>query len=241
MNEEYKLLAGAGASGLAVGLGIGIAATLFIVKKKLERKYADISSREIAEAKQFYSLLNKKDSYSTPESAAESLNLTEAVDALRSYQGNGVTIEETVTLVEEFVSSEPVADPEYSEEDFNYDEELKSRGTNYPYVITKQEFFDNDSDYKQTQYTYFAGDQVVTDSEDEPLEDVDDIVGDDNLLRFGHGSGDAKVVYLRNEKMQMEIELVSNKNKYIEEILGEIKHSSDRHSKKVRKFRNERE
>jgi len=44
--------------------------------------------------------------------------------------------------------------------------------------------------------------------------------------KFGHGSGDPNVVYIRNEQYTAEIELCRSPNSYAEEVHG-FKHSDE--------------
>ena len=62
--------------------------------------------------------------------------------------------------------------------------------------------------------------------------DFHNVVGD---LRFGHGSNDPNVVYIRNDRLKAEYEVLLNSGSYQEEILGqkfekeakdELKHST---------------
>jgi hypothetical protein len=63
-------------------------------------------------------------------------------------------------------------------------------------------------------------------------------------LKFGHGSGDPNVVYIRNDKRQSEYEVVHDPGLYSVEVLGlEIEHNTRtqdlRHANRPPKFRQE--
>jgi hypothetical protein len=126
---------------------------------------------------------------------------------------------------------------------WNYDFELIKRTPFSPYVIHKDEFFGEEADYDdytQLSLTYFEGDNILVDDNDVPIYNHESIVGS---LRFGHGSGDPKVFYARNEKNKAEYEIVHNAGLYSVEILGleiennerarDLKHSA------VQKFRDD--
>jgi hypothetical protein len=93
---------------------------------------------------------------------------------------------------------------------------------------------ENEPDHIQHTLTYFEGDDVLTDEEDQPINETDDTVGNANLLKFGHGSKDNNIVYVRNEKLDLDFEITRSKGSYIKEVLGFIQHD-DR--KRVRSFR----
>jgi len=232
MKQYYILLGGS----TTLSLGVGLVSGFFFAKKRLETKYSEISTKEIAESKKFYSLLYKREENSTPESVVENRKVADAVDALQSYQGrkreDTDDTDDPVTVVNNiFVNSHPIEDS-----DFNYEEELKNRSPDVPYVISRDEFIEAANDYDQITITYYAGDDVLADDKDQGINDTDSTVGDDNLLRFGHGSGDNHIVYIRNEKLEVEFEVLCSKGKFTEEVLG-FKHSADH--RKIRKFRDE--
>jgi len=45
-------------------------------------------------------------------------------------------------------------------------------------------------------------------------------VGERNLNLFGHGSNDASVVYVRNDKLELIFEVVRSPNSFAEEVHG---------------------
>lgn len=265
--QSYMLLGASPA--LALGLGIGLATGLFIAQKKLEKKYNDISNREIAEAKQFYSILHKKDEFETPAAVVESLGLEQAVTALQEYQGEHIfndveagvrdipedsddllreqdnAPKESVHVVKRniFTDAEThVVDDDDEDDDtdaFDYDEELKHRGEIEPYVISHDEFMENEMDSSQITLTFYEGDDVLTDEKEQPIPDVEETIGEDNLQRFGHGSRDPNVVYIRNPRLDVDFEVTLSKGNYTEEVLGFIQHSDSR--TKIRRFRDDDE
>ena len=88
-----------------------------------------------------------------------------------------------------------------------------------PYIITVTEFTDNELGYGQNAISYYAGDHVLADERDQPIPNIDGIVGERNL-RFGDGSGDANVVFVRNDALQVDFEICQSLGTYAEEVLG---------------------
>jgi hypothetical protein len=101
---------------------------------------------------------------------------------------------------------------------WNYPEELNAREGQDIYTITVSEFFANEADFKQSQLTYYKGDDMLCDSLDVPIHRYQQLVG--NKLNFGHGSKDPNVVFIRNEKERMEWEICLDVGRYEEEVLG---------------------
>ena len=95
----------------------------------------------------------------------------------------------------------------------------------------------NESEYDQASYTWFDGDETMADERDQFVSEVDKVIGFDNL-RFGYGSGDPLVVYVRNDLLELEFEIMHAGTKYSEVIAGFIEHAERR---KVPRFRGDDE
>jgi len=102
---------------------------------------------------------------------------------------------------------------------WDYLKEVESRSSDAPYVIHQDEFAKSETGYTQVVYTYYATDDVLTDVENHPLPHPDVVVGQDNL-RFGHGTDDEDVVFVRNEHMELEMEICRVAKSYEQEVLG---------------------
>lgn len=76
-----------------------------------------------------------------------------------------------------------------------------------PHVIHKDEFNQFHA-YTDVSYTYFPLDEILAGEDHMPIENVTDVVGAESLDRFGHGSGDPNVVFVRNNVLQLQIEIV---------------------------------
>ena len=103
------------------------------------------------------------------------------------------------------------------DDDWDYTEELKTRTPNAPYIIHRDEFFEDPDEYRQSTITYYSGDCVLTDTDDVPIYNAQAIVG---LLIFGKGSGDPNVVYVRNEELDAEYEVLHDPGFFSVAILG---------------------
>jgi hypothetical protein len=123
---------------------------------------------------------------------------------------------------------------------WDQDEEESRRSKDKPYILHVDEFIENESGYNQDTITYFAGDDIMCDSDDTPMYDYVELMGE---LRFGHGSRESHIVYIRNDKLGIEWEILLHDGKYHEEILGarlEAQAREDlKHAQAVLKFRRE--
>lgn len=159
--------------------------------------------------------------------------------------------------VEYLEDDEPEEDDDWDEEptvvhifqkeddEWDYETELKNRAPDRPYILHRDEFFGDEMGYEETHggrvcMTWYEGDQVLCDSTDIPVYDVDGMVGE---FKFGHGSGDPNICYVRNEKLQLDIEILKDDGKYADvqktkAMEHQIAQEELRHSRAMR-FRDE--
>jgi hypothetical protein len=128
-----------------------------------------------------------------------------------------------------------------NDDQWDYEAELAVRNENAPYVIHRDEFVLEEMGYEQTTVTYYAGDDIMTDVNDVPIYNHASMI---HPLKFGHGSGDQNVVYIRNESLELEWEVLLHNGRYAVEVLGlEVERHYETtnlaHSHSVLKFRDE--
>lgn len=99
--------------------------------------------------------------------------------------------------------------------------ELRRRSPDRPYVVHVDERYEMEG-YNEVTLTYYVADDVLCDERDEVVdpERRDDMVGEANLDRFGHGSNDPNIVYIRNDNLEILYEIVRSPNSYAEEVHG---------------------
>lgn len=124
--------------------------------------------------------------------------------------------------------------------DWDQDEEELRRSKDRPYILHVDEFIENESGYHQDTITYFAGDNIMCDSDDTPMYDYPSLMGE---LLFGHGSRESHIVYIRNDRLGLEWEILLHEGKYHEEILGQRMEAQTedeiQHAYSVLRFRRE--
>lgn len=79
-----------------------------------------------------------------------------------------------------------------------------------PFVIPIDEFASGEEgwDYDKISLTYYPQHRILTDDEDEPVENVAKTVGWRNLAQFGGESEQPDVVYIRNRAMRTDFEVI---------------------------------
>lgn len=229
--------------GMAVGGLTGAVIAYKVAYKRAETKYSKIMDTEIAEVQEHY---RAKSRALDGEAAKGDLG---SIVAERGYVSE-VEVDEkppmvvkpptpapdrnaTPTNVEVNVSVEPPAPQarnifEEAEITHEWDwlEERKRRSPDIPYVIHYDER--HDMDYQEITLTYYDGDDVLCDERDTVMgkDERDAIIGEANLNRFGHGSNDANIVYVRNDRLELIYEICRSPNHYAEEVHG-FSHDSD--------------
>jgi hypothetical protein len=88
--------------------------------------------------------------------------------------------------------------------------------------------------YEKATVTYFSHDDVLADERDARIDGIDEQFGLENLERFGHGSEDPNIVYIRNDKLQIDFEVVKSDGSFTAEVLGIDEDSADLQHSAVR-------
>lgn len=234
VNKVVLVVGGASVLSLAVGATGGY----IFAQKKFEQQYREEAEKEIAEARHLFRALHTKNGYATPSAAVEDLGLDgeevpmfhEAVTALLSYKGSMPVPSQAEPEEEPYVIPEQVNRNIFEEEGAQempenaeelWAKELAARLEDFPYLISSTEFYENEYGWRQISLTYYAGDRVLADDRDEHIPDIGRTVGQNNLARFGHWSGDARLVFVRNHPLQTEFEIALSDGKYSVEVMGE--------------------
>jgi hypothetical protein len=125
------------------------------------------------------------------------------------------------------------------EDNWDYHLERSRRSPNRPYVIHYDE--KDDFEYAESTFTYYEQDDVLCDETDQVVDPDrrDEIIGEANLNRFGHGSNSPDVVYVRNDTLEIVFEICKSEGSYAEEVHGFIQHAEERRKEK-RRFDDER-
>lgn len=153
--------------------------------KLLEEKYKQIANEEIESVKEVYR---------------------------KKFESNVKITDVGVTVKRDEPEDEPVK-KEYSDliKKLGYsDEEVTKNVKKKPYVISPGEFGEL-HDYDTVTLTYY-NDGVLTDDQDEPIEDVEKLVGKDFATHYGEYEDDS--VCIRNDELQTDYEILKDSRNY---------------------------
>lgn len=229
--------------GIAVGaffLGAGIGGGLVYVltRRSLETKFSKLADDEIEAMQKHYHAkgraleseyakrpvedIVKERGYSSSERDASQPPMAVQPPETAQEDDDETDDEETPVVRNVFHETESI------DFEWNYHEERKTRSPDIPYVIHYDET--QELDYQSQTLTWYEKDDVLCNERDEIIDrdDRDNIIGDGNLERFGHGSNDPVVVYIRNDRLEMMYEVVKSPNAFAEEVHGFSHESYDR-------------
>jgi hypothetical protein len=233
--EMGFLIAGTGV-GIAVGFGVGYS----IADRRLRTKYEKIAEQEVAEMREHYNkkLMASENKPSINELVKERYS-DEEQEAINEVEEAEEVEDKPVDAVASVVQERTTVNV-FEADEWNYDRELASRVPGVPYIIHADEFQENEPQHTQVTVTYYQEDDVLADVRDEVVEDQDAAVGLGNLGKWGYGSNDQNVVYVRNEELALDYEIVRDRGSYAEITAKTIRHSSTiRRRRSARRFDDE--
>ena len=231
--EVTRKLNTAGLGYLVVGLGIGAAVGFYFGRKWNKEKlmseaYKD-AEVEIAAMREVY-LQKTVASVNADKPPVEevvkelgySVKVPERERPLKPPVPVSEVVEEIADKVVERLSDlpeNPTGSSKSMNAGWNYEEELRRRTPQAPYVIHQNEYNHSEPEYSKVVYTYYDVDSMIIDEEESPLIYAGVSVGMDNL-KFGHGSDDEDVVYVRNDRLETDMQICRVHRSYEEEVLG---------------------
>lgn len=165
---------------------IGAALGSLATWKFVKTKYERIANEEIESVKETFSKKQKKEEEST--------------DKMESEDKHEEEYEEMKNIIDE--------------RGYLFVERQDGTIPNPPYVISPEEF-DTLDDYGTETLTYYA-DGVLTDDFDNPIEDVEAMVGVESLTHFGEYEDDS--VFVRNERHRIDYEILADERNFSEVV-----------------------
>jgi len=202
-----------------VGLGIGLGAGYLIANRLLETKYEKISEQEIDQMREHF-----RERMVARERKPDLSDLNKRiVDAGYAGPGDPNVSKPPDEIRNVFESKKDSMDG------WDQEAETASREHREIYVIHQDEY--GDTNHEKATLSYFEGDDVLCDGHDRVIDNQTGLVGDECLDRFGHGSGDRNIVYIRNERLNIDLEVIRSEKTYAEEVHG-FKHEDSRRRSK---------
>lgn len=199
-----------------VSFGIGVGIGYILGKGRNNKTYIHAVPKPLLDPEAMEAFLEQEEARVGISRNHPSTQLQSIPEQMANTDDAVITIRE-VPPEDEEDSVEQNVFGEVADDEWNYEEELKNRTEEQPYVLHRDEFYGEESGYHQQSLTYYAADNILVDEEDAPIYNHETIVGP---LLFGHGSGDSKVFYVRSDKRKAEYEIIFDPGLYSVEVLG---------------------
>lgn len=94
------------------------------------------------------------------------------------------------------------------------EEALAEGYSDFPRMISASEMLNQKQWYSKVTLTYYAGDDVLADDQDEPLEDPMDIIGEHFKEFFGMNEDEPDIIYVRNDDRESDYEVAKVETSY---------------------------
>jgi hypothetical protein len=116
-------------------------------------------------------------------------------------------------------------------------DELAARDPRPPFIISYDEFGDDSNEFAKIVLTYFEGDNTLADDAEHEIPDIEGTVGSANLEQFGVDSDSTDSVYIRNERLLVDYQVVRDEGSYMHIILGEREMEQHQNKSRVKRMR----
>jgi hypothetical protein len=208
------------------GILVGASATYLITKSHFEEKYKRFADEEIASVKEAFGvvqeaekLVRENEEHMSQYITRDTEDEVEFVHIKRKTVGDLVA-EDIAAAEAQDIQDHFEVTPKRDDAVVELDLTEEERSKDYPYVITAEEFFTEGETNEKICLAYYEGDETLADDAQDKIDDVEEKIGTANLLRFGHGSDDPNSVYIRNEKLECDFEVVREDGSYAKLVLG---------------------
>ena len=84
----------------------------------------------------------------------------------------------------------------------------------FPRTISASEMINQNQWYSKVTLTYYAGDDILADDQDEPIEDPMDIIGEHFKEFFGMNEDEPDIIYVRNDDRESDYEVAKVETSY---------------------------
>lgn len=187
-------------SGIVIFLAGGIIGSVsawFVLKKK----YEQIAQEEIDSVKAIYTV--KKAETECNEPAHEPITVNEPITEHTKLKPD---------IIEFATKLRETGYVKYEEHFDKIPEEKEQNNlAKAPYVISPDQFSEGD-EYDKITLTYYDGDGILADDNDEIINEVDEVVGDNFVDHFGEYEEDS--VYVRNDILRCDYEICKDLRSY---------------------------
>lgn len=196
----------------AAGAGVGF----FVTRKLLEDHYAELAQEEIDSVKEnlgrrnpnVVSYVNNVMKEESKYEVKSSLDETYTNGYNKVKHNYGIVSDDIVAKAAASYDGDTVVNSTFKTEE----------DSNNPYVISDEEFADEMPHFDKVTLYYYMTDDILTDDNEEPIVDIDDVIGYDALVTLGNEQ--SNTIWVRNNRISTDYEVVRLNQSYQESVLG---------------------
>lgn len=189
--------------GFLFGSVVGGISTYFVVRKTFEME----AEKEIGLVREHYSKRDEAEKKKQQRDIEEQvLTLNERRIEKYHKQNRELGYDTVSDETDEDTSAIPPSVTRW------YDKIQESNTT--PVIISRKEYENENLEFDKVSYTYDADEETLVDEVGDLIPKPEDSVGLLALHNFGRESGDPNIVYVRNEALMLDIEIVRTSNGY---------------------------
>jgi len=219
----------------AIGAGLGF----LVTKKLLEEHYAELAQEEIdsvkemflrthtvktetldADGREYYSKNEYQENGTTEEEYDEKRSNPSGVMARSSLSVKAVKseqVKQNYHLIKKTEDDEDEPEETAPEEDGQEEMDLEGIDRTVPYLIDDREYSEEFEHHEKVSLYYYTFDAVLCNENEEPVEDVDELVGQDCMDALASGE---MCVWVRNEPLGIDYEICAVRNSYSQAVHG---------------------
>jgi len=166
--------------------------------------------------------------YPTAEEIQDAMTRVEEATSKNLFDDPNIHLPESAYLGYEEDETDVTANPDF--------DSMPARDPDRPYIITVDEFMhDSGTDEAdKISLLFFEEDETLCDERETVINNVEELVGLENLHHFGLGSRDRNALYVRNEKLDTYFEIIRDTRSYAEVVLGVKPQKDDKRALRMR-------
>lgn len=187
------------------GAAVGSLATWYFTKNY----YKKIADEEIESVKEAFGIRSYKHSQEPDEDANDYNDESQPILAKHTAEKPDIMAYAAKLQNTGYVDYSNTGKPTTDEVETEAEEEKEVDDIERPYVISPNDF--DEIGYDTVTLTYYA-DGILTDEQDMPINDVDDLVGLESLDHFGEYEDDS--VFVRNDALRTDFEILADPREY---------------------------
>lgn len=222
---------------LVFGAGLGAVGMFFIMKNKIRYDIAKdalemgfITEDEFVNLTgEYYNTYSEEEAAASYDNRAEGPDQSEKVLVLNKDRYKRLVRNYNVQKPDKIDPAELEHPTDDENEDDDYNESVGNSINSHvtsdedPYEISLEQFTEEMDHFDKVTIYYYADDDTLADEKEEIITERDILIGEETLLYMDEEFKDGGVIYVRNERMSIDYEIICLNKSYAETVIGQRK------------------